>query len=65
MGENEVINDLGDIRSLLWDYDIPSATCPEYVEHHNQIQHLMKLVDEKMDKYRNKNIIVEENKYED
>ena len=59
MAENEIIADLGDIRVKLWDYDIPSPCCPEYVEHHNQIIELMKLVDEKMEKYRGKKITVE------
>lgn len=30
----------------LWEIDIPSpAGCPEYVEHHEQIQHMMGVVD--------------------
>lgn len=60
MGENEVLNDLGDIRVALLEVDIPSATVPEYVEHHNQIQSLITLVDEKMAKYRGKEIIIKE-----
>ena len=35
MGENLIISILGDIRSEVWDRDIPSSTCPEYIEHHN------------------------------
>lgn len=58
MGENEVLNDLGDIRAALWDIDIPSPTVPEYREHHEQIQHMISLVDEKMAKYRGKEIII-------
>lgn len=54
MAENEVIGDLGDIRIALWEIDIPHPTTPEYVEHHNQIMHMIALVDEKMDKYRGK-----------
>lgn len=60
MGENEVLNDLGDIRVALWEVDIPSPTVPEYVEHHNQIQSLIALVDEKMAKYRGKEIVIKE-----
>ena len=60
MGENEVLNDLGDIRVALWEVDIPSPTVPEYVEHHSQIQSLIALVDEKMAKYRGKEIIIKE-----
>lgn len=33
------------IREEIWGVDIPSATVPEYVEHHRQMQALMKLVD--------------------
>ena len=58
MGENEVLNDLGDIRAALWDIDIPSPTVPEYREHHEQIQQMISLVDEKMAKYRGKEIII-------
>lgn len=58
MAENEVIADLGDIRAALWDIDIPSPTVPEYVEHHKQVQELIALVDEKMSKYRDKEVII-------
>lgn len=58
MGENEVLNDLGDIRYALWEVDIPSPTVPEYVEYHKQIQQLIALVDEKMAKYRGKEVII-------
>lgn len=61
MTENEILGDLGDIRSALWDIDIPSPTVPEYVEHHQQIQEMIALVDAKMAKYRGKKITVEEN----
>lgn len=34
------------IRYWLWEIDIPSpAGCPEYVEHHEQIQNMMGVVD--------------------
>lgn len=36
---------LRDIREVLWGIDIPHPTCPEYIEHHKQIQRVMKLVD--------------------
>lgn len=39
---------LEDIRSEIWGYDIPSPTVPEYVEHHNQMQALLKLIDAKI-----------------
>lgn len=58
MEENEVLGDLGDIRAALWDVDIPHPTVPEYVEHHQQIQKLIAIVDEKMAKYRGKEVII-------
>lgn len=58
MGENEVIDDLGDIRAALWDINIPSPTVPEYIEHHKQIQQIIALVDEKMAKYRGKEVTI-------
>ena len=61
MPDNEILGDLGDIRSALWDIDIPSPRVPEYVEHHKQIQEMSALVDEKKAKYRGKKITVEEN----
>ena len=60
MPENEVLGDLEDIRSALWDIDIPSPTIPEYREHHEQIQQVIALVDEKMSKYRGKKVIINE-----
>ena len=48
----EILDDLWDIRETLWEADIPSPTVPEYVEHHEQIQSIMKLVEKKMEKYK-------------
>lgn len=48
----EIWDDLWDIREALWEADIPSPTVPEYVEHHEQIQSIMKLVEKKMEKYK-------------
>lgn len=33
------------IRGCIWDVDIPSPTVPEYVEHHEQMQMLMRKCD--------------------
>ena len=44
----------------MWDIDIPSPTVPEYREHHEQIQQMIALVDEKMTKYRGKKVIINE-----
>ena len=58
MSENEILNDLGDIRATLWNIDIPSPTVPEYKEYHEQISQMIALVDEKMAKYRGKEVII-------
>lgn len=36
---------LEEISYGLWEIDIPSPTVPEYIEHHEQVQSVMKLVD--------------------
>ncbi len=36
------------IWEALWEIDIPSPTVPEYAEHHKQVQHVMKLIDEEI-----------------
>lgn len=48
----QVITALQDINHALWEIDIPSPTVPEYIEHHEQIQRVMKLVGEKLDAIR-------------
>ena len=42
-----VIDALDEIRHALWEIDIPSHTVPEYVEHHEQVQSVWKLLDKK------------------
>lgn len=37
---------LAQIREALWGIDIPSPTVPEYIEHHRDVQEMMKRVDE-------------------
>lgn len=37
---------LEEINYALWEIDIPSPTVPEYIEHHEQVQKVMTLVDE-------------------
>lgn len=37
-----------ELRELVWGMDIPSPTCPEYVEHHKDIQNILKFIDEKL-----------------
>lgn len=41
------IDALDEIRHALWEIDIPSPTVPEYVEHHEQVQSVLKLLDKK------------------
>jgi len=48
----QVITALQDINHALWEIDIPSPTVPEYIEHHEQVQRVMKLVEEKLDAIR-------------
>lgn len=48
----QVITALQDINYALWEIDIPSPTVPEYIEHHQQVQGVMKLVEEKLEAIR-------------
>lgn len=41
----ELIEKLEELRHEIWLCDIPSPTCPEYVEHHEQIQRFLKKID--------------------
>ncbi len=41
------IDALDEVRHALWEIDIPSPTVPEYVEHHEQVQSVWKLLDKK------------------
>lgn len=34
-----------ELRELVWGVDIPSPTVPEYVEHHRDIQKILKAID--------------------
>lgn len=36
---------LEEIREMCWGYDIPSPCCPEYREHHEQMQKIIGLCD--------------------
>ena len=54
MSENLIINILGDIRNYVWDRDISSPTCPEYIEHHNDCEEIINFISEKMDMFRGK-----------
>lgn len=54
MSENLIISILGDIRAFVWDRDIPSPNCPEYIEHHNDCVEIMNYISENMDMFRGK-----------
>lgn len=36
------------LREFVWGFDIPSPICPEYVEHHKQIQQILQFIDQKI-----------------
>lgn len=54
MCENLIMSVLADIRAAVWDRDISSPTCPEYVEHHQDCVEIMNLISEKMNMFRGK-----------
>ena len=41
------------IKYGLWEVDIPSPSCPEYVEHHEQITELMGICDKRIEMIQN------------
>ena len=48
----EVIDDLYEIQNKVWEFDIPSPTVPEYIEHHEQMHELMAFVGDKILKWK-------------
>ncbi len=42
------IDAIKEIRSCIWEVDIPSPTVPEYIEHHKQMKKLMDRCDKLM-----------------
>ena len=46
--QEDFIKILFEIQEAVWGMDIPSPTVPEYVEHHNQMQELLALIDTKI-----------------
>ena len=38
------IEALNDIKEKVWEIDIPSPTIPEYVEHHEQVKSVLKVI---------------------
>lgn len=45
---NELLKKLYDLRELVWGLDIPSPRCPEYVEHHDDIQKILQFIDKEL-----------------
>lgn len=37
------------LRDLVWGMDIPSPTCPEYIEHHRDIQEILQFIDKELE----------------
>lgn len=37
-----------ELRELVWDEDIPSPVCPEYIEHHESIQKILNFIDNEL-----------------
>ena len=37
-----------DLRDLVWGEDIPSPTCPEYIEHHESIQKILNFINNEL-----------------
>ena len=46
ISREEALRAIEEICYALWEIDIPSPTVPEYVEHHEQVQRVMKLAEE-------------------
>lgn len=47
----DVIVALRNIWNALWEIDVPSPTVPEYIEHHEQVQGIMKMVRDMIDTF--------------
>ena len=45
---DKLLKAMFEIQEAVWGMDIPSPTVPEYVEHHNQMQELLALIDTKI-----------------
>jgi len=44
----EMHRNIEQLRELVWGYDIPSPTIPEYREHHESIQKILAFIDNKL-----------------
>jgi hypothetical protein len=44
--------ELEELRDLVWGKDIASPTCPEYIEHHRDIQEILKKLDVILDSHK-------------
>lgn len=43
--KGDVLHALKNVKEMVWGYDIPSPTVPEYIEHHEQMQAIMERID--------------------
>lgn len=46
-----VVSKVKELRELVWGEDIPSPCCPEYREHHESIQKILKFIDDQVLKF--------------
>lgn len=53
ISRQEAIDALDEIQHALWEIDIPSPTVPEYIEHHESVKKVMKVVLEKREELKN------------
>lgn len=42
-----------ELREIVWMEDIAHPACPEYIEHHESIQKILKFIDEKLLTFKN------------
>lgn len=42
---SEQVKVIRKLRHLVWWMDIPSLTCPEYIEHHEDITEILQFID--------------------
>lgn len=53
ISKKAAIDALDEIQHALWGIDIPSPTVPEYIEHHESVKKVMKVVLEKRKELKN------------
>lgn len=53
ISKKAAIDALDEIHHELWGIDIPSSTVPEYIEHHESVKKVMKVVLKKREELKN------------